>query len=331
MAHTFRHLFTPLRVGGLTLKNRIFSTGHAEAMAEDGKPGPRLRAYHEAKARGGAGLTIVGGSTSVHPSSPASAWNMIANHDDSVIPGYRSLADAVHRHGCRVMSQLTHMGRRSQSDVESWHVLLAPSQIPEKVHREVPHEIEPEQIAMLVRAFGDATRRCREGGLDGVELSFAHNHLVDQFWSPLFNQRMDEYGGSLENRLRFGFEVLREIRRQVGSDWVVGARISGDEMTAGGLTAADMAEIARRLATSGLVDFLSIIGGAAHTLPLQALAVPNMASPHGIFVPLAAAIKAAVATMPIFHAGRIVDPIHADQILADGSVDLVGMTRALIA
>jgi N,N-dimethylglycine/sarcosine dehydrogenase len=331
MAPEFRHLFTPLRVGGLTLKNRIFSTGHAEAMAEDGKPGPHLRAYHEAKARGGAGLTIVGGSTSVHPSSPASAWNMVANHDDSVIPGYRSLADAVHRHGCRVMSQLTHMGRRSQSDVEGWHVLLAPSQIPEKVHREVPHEIEPEQITMLVRAFGDATRRCREGGLDGVELSFAHNHLVDQFWSPLFNRRTDEYGGSLENRMRFGFEVLREIRRQVGSDWVVGARISGDEMTAGGLTAADMAEIARRLATSGLVDFLSIIGGAAHTLPLQALAVPNMASPHGIFVPLAAAIKAAVATMPIFHAGRIVDPIHAEQILADGSIDLVGMTRALIA
>ena len=229
----FRHLFTPFRVGGLTLKNRIFSSGHAEAMAEDGKPGPRLRAYHEAKARGGAGLTIIGGSTSVHPSSPASAWNMIANHDDSVIAGYRGVAEAVHRHDCRIMSQLTHMGRRSQSDVESWHVLLAPSQIPEKVHREVPHEIEPEQIAMLVRAFGDATRRCREGGLDGVELSFAHNHLVDQFWSPLFNQRTDEYGGSLENRMRFGFEVLREIRRQVGQDWVVGARISGDEMTAG--------------------------------------------------------------------------------------------------
>jgi mycofactocin system FadH/OYE family oxidoreductase 2 len=331
MPHAFRHLFTPLQVGGLVLKNRIFSTGHAEAMAEDGKPGPRLRAYHEAKARGGAALTIIGGSTSVHPSSPASAWNMIANHNDAVILGYRSLAEAVHRHGCRVMSQLTHMGRRSQSDVESWHVLLAPSQIPEKVHREVPHEIEPEQIAMLVRAFGDATRRCREGGLDGVELSFAHNHLVDQFWSPLFNRRTDEYGGSLENRMRFGLEVLREIRRQVGRDWVVGARISGDEMTAGGLTAADMAEIARRLAASGLVDFLSIIGGAAHTLPLQALAVPNMASPHGVFVPLAAAIKAAVPGMPVFHAGRIVDPVHADQILADGSIDLVGMTRALIA
>jgi mycofactocin system FadH/OYE family oxidoreductase 2 len=331
MPYEFRHLFTPLQVGGLVLKNRIFSTGHAEAMAEDGKPGPRLRAYHEAKARGGTALTIIGGSTSVHPSSPASAWNMIANHNDAVILGYRSLAEAVHRHGCRVMSQLTHMGRRSQSDVESWHVLLAPSQIPEKVHREVPHEIESEQIAMLVRAFGDATRRCREGGLDGVELSFAHNHLVDQFWSPLFNRRTDEYGGSLENRMRFGFEVLREIRRQVGRDWVVGARISGDEMTAGGLTGGDMAEIARRLAASGLVDFLSIIDGAAHTLPLQALAVPNMASPHGVFVPLAAAIKAAVPGMPVFHAGRIVDPVHADQILAAGSIDLVGMTRALIA
>ena len=331
MSHEFRYLFTPIRVGGLTLRNRIFSTGHAEAMAEDGKPGSRLRAYHEGKARGGCALTIIGGSSSVHPSSPASAWNMPANHDDSIIPFYRAMAEAIHRHGCLVFSQLTHMGRRAQSDNESWHVLLAPSQIPERVHREIPHELEPEQIAMLVRAFGDAVRRCREGGLDGVELSFAHNHLVDQFWSPIFNRRTDEYGGSLENRLRFGFEVLREIRRQVGKDYVVGARISGDEFTDGGLTAEDMAEIAHRLAAAGLVDFLSIIGGAAHTFALQAGAVPNMSLPNAVYVPLAAAIKAAVPEIPIFHATRIVDPVHADQILADGSVDVVGMTRALIA
>ena len=330
MAHEFRYLFTPIRVGSLTLKNRIFSTGHAEAMAEDGKPGPRLRAYHEGKARGGCALTIIGGSTSVHPSSPASAWNMPANHDDSILPAYRTMAEAIHRHGCLVFSQLTHMGRRAQSDNESWHVLLAPSQIPERVHREIPHELEPEQIAMLVRAFGDATRRCREGGLDGVELSFAHNHLVDQFWSPIFNQRTDEYGGSLPNRMRFGLEVIQEIRRQVGRDFVVGARISGDEFTDGGLTAEDMGEIARRLAASGL-DFLSIIGGAAHTFALQAGAVPNMSYPNAVYVSLAAAIKAAVPEIPIFHATRIVDPVHADQILADGSIDVVGMTRALIA
>src|SRR5262249_52032607 len=153
---------------------------------------------------------------------------------------------------------------------------------------------------------------CREGGLDGVELSFAHNHLVDQFWSPLFNRRTDEYGGSLENRLRFGFEVLGEVRRQVGRDWVVGARISGDELTAGGLSARDMAEIARLLAASGLVDFLSVVGGAAHTAAHQAAVVPNMAYRIGLYVPIAASIKGAVPGTVILHATRIVDPVHAD-------------------
>ena len=331
MPYEFRALFTPIRVGSVTLKNRIYSSGHAEAMAENGRPTERLRRYHEAKARGGCALTIFGGSSSVHPSSPAAAWKQIANHDDAVIPGYRALAEAVHRHDCLVFTQLTHLGRRAQSDPESAGVLLAPSQIPERVHREVPHELEPEQIAELVRAFGEAARRCRDGGLDGIELSMAHNHLIDQFWSPKFNERRDEYGGSLDNRMRFGFEVLAEIRRHVGRDFVVGARISGDELTPGGLTAQDMASIARRLAGSGLVDFLSIIGGGAHTYSLQAAAVPNMSFAPAVFVPLAAAIKEAAPGVAILHASRIVDPVQADGIVAAGQVDVVGMTRALIA
>ena len=331
MAAELRTLFSPIQVGSVTLKNRIYSSGHAEAMAEGGRPGDRLTRYHAAKARGGCALTIFGGSSSVHPSSPAAAWKQIANHDDSIIPAYRALADAVHAHECLVFTQLTHMGRRAQADGEEAAVLLAPSQIPERVHREVPHELEAEQIAELVRAFGEAARRCREAGLDGIELSMAHNHLIDQFWSPLFNQRLDEYGGSLENRMRFGFEVLRETRRFVGRDFVVGARISGDEFTRGGLTAADMAEIARRLAASGLVDFLSIIGGGAHTYELQAAAVPNMSYATGVFVPLAAAIKQAAPRLAIFHASRIVDPVHADRVVAAGEIDVVGMTRALIA
>jgi mycofactocin system FadH/OYE family oxidoreductase 2 len=331
MAPELRALFSPVQVGRLTLKNRIYSSGHAEAMAESGRPGDRLTRYHEAKARGGCALTIFGGSSSVHPSSPAAAWKQIANHDDSIIAAYRALADAVHAHGCLVFTQLTHMGRRAQADGEEADVLLAPSQIPERVHRDVPHELEAEQIAELVRAFGEAARRCREGGLDGIELSMAHNHLIDQFWSPLFNQRLDDYGGSLENRMRFGFEVLQETRRRVGRDFVVGVRISGDEFTRGGLSAADMAEIARRLATSGLVDFLSIIGGGAHTYELQAAAVPNMSYTTGVFLPLAAAIKQAVPGVPIFHASRIVDPVHADRTVAAGQIDVVGMTRALIA
>ena len=331
MAPELRALFASIGIGRLTLKNRIYSSGHAEAMAESGKPGGRLIRYHEAKARGGCALTIFGGSSSVHASSPAAAWKQIANHDDSIIPAYRALADAVHAHGCLVFTQLTHMGRRAQADGEEATVLLAPSQIPERVHREVPHELEAEQIAELVRAFGDAARRCRDGGLDGVEISMAHNHLIDQFWSPLFNERLDDYGGSLENRMRFGFEVLDEIKRRAGRDFVVGARISGDELTRGGLTAADMAEIASRLAASGLVDFLSIIGGGAHTYELQAAAVPNMSYTTGVYVPMAAAIKRAAPGMPILHASRIVDPVHADRLVAAGQIDVVGMTRALIA
>src|SRR2546421_3621580 len=168
MAHELRSLFTPIRIGRLTLKNRIYSSGHAEAMAESGRPTERLRRYHEAKARGGCALTIFGGSSSVHPSSPAAAWKQIANHDDSIVPAYRALADAVHRHDCLVFTQLTHLGRRAQSDPEAGHVLLAPSQIPERVHREVPHELEPEQIAALVRAFGQAARRRRPGHHHGI-------------------------------------------------------------------------------------------------------------------------------------------------------------------
>src|SRR6266571_942489 len=291
MAYEFTSLFTPIEVGGVTLKNRIYSSGHAEAMAEGGRPTERLRRYHESKARGGCALTIFGGSSSVHPSSPAAAWKQIANHDDSIIPAYRAIADAVHRHDCLVFTQLTHLGRRAQSDPEVSPVLLAPSQIPERVHREVPHELEPEQIAALVRAFGEAARRCRAGHLDGIEISMAHNHLIDQFWCPLFNQRTDEYGGSLENRMRFAFEVLAEIRREVGRDFVVGAR----------------------------------------TYALQAAAVPNMSFPTAVYVPLAAAIKKAAPSLPILHASRIVDPIQADQLAAAGQVDVVGMTRALIA
>src|SRR5438874_5973092 len=135
MPYEFRALFTPVQVGAVTLKNRIYSSGHAEAMAEGGRPTARLARYHEAKALGGCALTIFGGSSSVHPSSPAAAWKQIANHDDSIIPGYREIADAVHRHDCLVFTQLTHLGRRAQSDPEVSPVLLAPSQIPERVHR----------------------------------------------------------------------------------------------------------------------------------------------------------------------------------------------------
>ena len=326
----FKHLFTPITIGNVRLKNRIYSSGHIPAYAENGFPGQRYSDYHVEKAKGGVGLTIFGGSTSVTANSPATAWSILANRDDRIVPYYRKLAAAVHEHGGRIMTQLTHLGRRGASDAEQWLPLVAPSQVPEPYHREIPHTLEEHQIRAIIRAFGQAVRRCQAGGLDGVELSAAHNHLIDCFWSPQTNRRTDQWGGSLENRLRFSVEVLREIRTVVGPDYVVGLRITGDELRARGLTLDEMKEIAQRLAATGLVDFFSIIGGSAENWVNVAAAIPNMMFPPQPYVALAAAIKEVV-NLPILHAGKITDPVVAEQLLAAGCVDLVGMTRAIIA
>jgi mycofactocin system FadH/OYE family oxidoreductase 2 len=324
------HLFSPVTIGGVTLRNRIFSSGHVPGFAEGGYPTERYRLYHAEKAKGGVGLTIFGGSTSVSPNSPATEWSMIANRDDSIIPHYRALADAVHAHGAKIMTQLTHMGRRGRSDSERWLPLVAPSAIPEPYHREVPHEIEEEQIRQIIRDFGQAVRRCREGGLDGVELSMAHNHLIDQFWSPRLNHRTDAWGGSLENRMRFSLEVLAEIRRVVGREYCVGVRMSADEMLAGGMGPEEMQEIARRLAASGLLDFVNVLGGSADTYPTLAAVVPNMTFPPQPYVHLARAFKETV-DLAVLHAAKITDPRDAERLLAEGWLDVVGMTRAQIA
>src|SRR5262249_43736651 len=232
--------------------------------------------------------------------------------------------------GGRGMTRLREKGRRGRSDGERWRPLVAPSQLPEPYHREIPHEIEEPQIQSIIRAFGQAVRRCREGGLDGVEISAAHNHLIDQFWSPQFNRRTDRWGGSLENRMRVGVEVVEEIRRVVGRDYVVGMRISGDEFLEGGLGLPDLKEIAQRLAATGALDFFSIIGGSAENYVNLAAAVPNMMFPPQPYVYLAAAIKEVV-DLPILHAGKTVSPLDAEKVLAEGWVDVVGMTRAQIA
>src|SRR5581483_9142733 len=296
----------------------------------NGYPKERYQRYVAEKAKGGGGLVMFGGSTSVSENSPATEWSMIANRDDSIIPYYRQMAEAVHPHGAKIIPQLTHMGRRGQSDSEKWLPLVAPSPIREPYHHEVPHEIEEEQIRQIVQDFGQAVRRCKEGGLDGVELSAAHNHLLDQFWSPRLNLRTDSWGGSLENRMRFSLEVLSEIRRVVGRDYVVGIRISGDEYLEGGLGLEEMKEIAQRLAATGLLDLISIIGGSGENALNLAATVPNMMFPSQPFVYLAAAIKEVV-DLPILHAQKIVDPVAAEQVLAEGWADLIGMTRAQIA
>lgn len=330
MTEPFAPLFQPLRIKSLTLRNRIMSTAHAPGYGEGGRPGLRYQLYHEEKARGGIALTMFGGSSSVAPDSPAAPWNQISVADDGIIPHFQAFAERIHRHGAALMIQLTHMGRRTRWDTEHWLPTLSASSEREPAHRSIPKAMEREDMARIRRAFAEAVRRAREGGLDGVEISCAHGHLIDQFWSPSSNRRTDAYGGSLENRMRFGIEIFEEIRARNGSDYIVGMRMSGDELLREGLSPEECIAIAVRYAELGLVDFVNVIGGQARDHMAHAIVLPNMSFPVAPFLALASAMKRALA-IPVFHAQRITDVMTAARAVAEGHVDMVAMTRAHIA
>ncbi|MFQ5875184.1 MAG: FAD-dependent oxidoreductase [Dehalococcoidia bacterium] len=323
------YLFSPFQLRHLTLRNRIVSTAHATALADHGKPGPRLIAYQAEKAKGGCGLVMTFGSAAVHPSSPAVDWGGVEMFDDSVIPCLKETAAAVHKYGAKIISQITHRGRRGTTETY-WRPLLAPSPIPERTHRETPHEMAKEDIDMIVQAYGQAALRVKKGGYDGVEMLIGGGHLPEQFLSPFSNKRTDEYGGSLENRMRFVFELIDCVRNMVGDDFVVGIRVSGDEKLEGGLDQHAQMEIIKRLAATGKVDYLSVLAATTENLMSQTEAVPSMWYPTGLWVNYAAAVKREV-NLPVIAVGRITDPLQAEWVLAEGQADLVAMTRAIIA
>jgi 2,4-dienoyl-CoA reductase-like NADH-dependent reductase (Old Yellow Enzyme family) len=318
----------PFEIKGVRLKNRILSTAHAPSYVEDGRPGPRYRLYHEEKARGGLAMTMFGGSTTTAPDSP-SAFGQINAATDAIVPHFRELAATVRRHDCRIMCQITHMGRRTCDDVADWLPTVAPSPVRERQHRSFPKAMEGHDIARVVRAYADGARRCKEGGLDGCEV-IAWGHLVDQFLSPATNRRADAYGGSVENRCRFALEVFQAIRDSVGPDFVVGVRITGDENVPGGRDPDECARIAEILAGSGLLDFLNVVGGTLATDASVAHTIPSMGRRYGEFLGLAGRLRKATG-LPMFQAARIPDLATARWALEQGHVDMVGMTRAHIA
>jgi 2,4-dienoyl-CoA reductase-like NADH-dependent reductase (Old Yellow Enzyme family)/thioredoxin reductase len=327
----YEHLFSPLTLNQLVLRNRIVSTAHAEVYAgEGGLPGERYIRYYEEKAKGGLGLAICGGSSPVSLNSPQGWWKSVNLATDAVVEPLSRLAEAMHRHGARIMIQATHMGRRSAWHGEHWPHLVSPSGVREPVHRGNAKTIEIEEIQRIVRDFARAAERIRRAGMDGMEVSAAHQHLIDQFWSPRTNFRTDDYGGSLQNRLRFGIEALTAIREAVGADFCVGLRMCGDEFHEDGLDHEQLKEIAHAMAETGLVDYLSVVGSGADTHNTLANCMPPMALPPEPFVHLAAGIKSVV-RIPVMHAQSIRDANQAERILAAGLVDLVGMTRAQIA
>jgi 2,4-dienoyl-CoA reductase-like NADH-dependent reductase (Old Yellow Enzyme family)/thioredoxin reductase len=228
------------------------------------------------------------------------------------------------------MIQATHMGRRSAFHGEHWPHLMTPSGVREPVHRGNAKIIEVEEIRRIITDFAAAAKRVKDAGMDGIEISAAHQHLIDQFWSPRTNFRTDEWGGSLGNRLRFGVEVLQAVREAVGPDFVVGLRMCGDEFHEDGLDHEQLKEIAQAMAETGLIDYLGVIGSGADTHNTLANCMPPMALPPEPFVHLAAGIKSVV-KLPVMHAQSIRDAGQAERLLASGMIDLVGMTRAQIA
>ena len=322
-------LFQPLTIRNVTFKNRIMSTSHACGLEEGGMPKERYQRYHEEKARGGIGLTMFGGSSNVGPDSP-SVFQQLYVGDDEVIPYLQQFSERVHKHGAAIMCQITHLGRRGEPYAGHWLPTIGPSPIRETLHRSFPKEMDDDDIARVVAAYGQAARRCKEGGLDGVE-SLGNSHLIGQFLSPATNKRTDGYGGSLENRCRFGLMVFEEIQRQAGDDFLVGFRCAVDEAMAEGLSQDECIEIAHVFERSGFIDFFNGNYGRMDTLlGLAVDNMPGMASPIAPWLKSVGAFKREV-SLPVFHAARITDLATARYAISEGLLDMAAMTRAHIA
>jgi 2,4-dienoyl-CoA reductase-like NADH-dependent reductase (Old Yellow Enzyme family) len=321
-------LLTPFQLRHLTLRNRVMSTAHEPAYGEGGLPKDRYRLYHVEKARGGIALTMTAGSAIVSRDSPAAFGNLEAWRDE-IVPWMARLARDVRAEGAAVMIQLTHLGRRTGWNRGDWLPVLAPSPVREPAHRAFPKEAEDWDIARIVEDYALAAARMQAAGLDGIEIE-AYGHLMDQFWSPATNRRTDDWGGSLDNRLRFTWAVLDAIRAAVGPDFIVGLRMVADEDWAQGLTREEGVEIARRLAASGKVDFLNIIRGHIETDAALTRVIPVQGMRSAPHLDFAGEVRAA-AGIPVFHAARIPDVATARHAIATGRLDMVGMTRAHIA
>ena len=312
----------------LHLKNRVLSTSHEPAYSEDGFPKERYRLYHEEKAKGEIALTMFGGSALVAPDSPPVFGNLYAGNDE-IIPYFQKMADGVHKHGAALMCQITHLGRRSVSNTGDWLPIVAPSCVREPAHRGFPKIAETTDIRRIVKAYGAAARRCKQGGLDGVEIE-AYGHLLDSFWSPRTNLRTDHYGGSLENRTRFSLEIMEEIRKQVGNDYIVGIRMVFDEDLPDGLHLEEGLKIGEMLVNTGALDFINVIKGHVDTQEGLSHIIPNMGTVAAPQLEFTGAIKREF-DLPVFHAARINEVATARHALRENLLDMVGMTRAHMA
>lgn len=292
-------------------------------------PGEVYQAYHETKARGGLALTMFGGSAFVDRDSTWASGQLDMS-SDRILPYLETFSERIHAADAAIMMQVSHLGRRAETNSQFWLPALGPSPLRETLHRSFPREMDRQDIERVVRAYGAAARRAKQGGLDGIE-TMVGGHLIGQFLSPMTNRRGDEFGGSIENRCRFGLMVHEEIRRQVGDDFIVGMRFLVDEAAADGLGFDECVEIAHIFQHSGLIDFFNANYGRLDTMHrMLTECMPGMESPIAPWLETAGRFRAAVA-LPVFHAARITDLATARHAIRAGLLDMVAMTRAHIA
>lgn len=323
-------LLQPYQLKHLTLRNRIMTTSHEPAYGDDGMPKDRYRLYHLERAKAGVAMVMTAGSASVSRDSPPVFSNLLVWKDE-IVPWMKRLTDDCHEAGAAVMIQLSHLGRRTRWDKGDWLPVLAAGPSREPSHRAFPKVMEDWDIARVVQDYADAAERMKASGVDGLEFE-CYGHLMDQFISPLTNgMPPGPYdASSLDNRLRFAFEVLAAVRERVGPQMLLGLRYTADEDAPGGIPAEEGVEMARRFRDSGLVDFVNIIRGRIHTDPAMTDVIPIQGMRSAPHLDLAGRIRAEVG-LPTFHAARIPDVATARHAVASGQLDMVGMTRAHMA
>ena len=320
-----RYLWTPLALGPATARNRIVFSAHLTNYARDGKPTEQHAAYYAARAAGGTGLII----TEEHSTHPTD-WpyeKLIHGFHRDVIPGYRRITEAVHRHRVPIFAQINHNGGQASS-MYSRRAVWAPSPVADPLFREVPKAVSLAEIEEIVAGYATVAEHCAEGGFDGIELQCSHSSIVRGFLSPATNRRTDDYGGSLENRARLLVEIVAAVRRVIGNRLALGVRICGDELIEGGTTIDEAVRVAEIVEHTGQVDYINTSIGVATASLFMIEASMHVPPGYALFIP--SAIRKAV-DLPVVGVGRFKDPLQAERALADGHCDLVGVVRGQIA
>lgn len=336
MADNFKYLFTPLQIKSVEIPNRIYQSAHSHGYDDHienyGIPGEKELYYQVERAKGGAGLLILGEQV-VHPTSGDTGGlrETPCGYKEDVIPRYKMLADAVHAYGTKIFSQVSHVGVLASGDhQDDLQQVWVPSNIPGFPSFANAKEMENEDIEEVIKGFAKAACNAKDGGLDGVEIHGAHGYLAHQFLSPVANKRRDKYGGDLRGRMTFLLGVMESVREAVGDDFVVGVRINADDFMPGGINLDDAKEIARTLEGTNKVDYISVSAGTLWTARSASAITSSYMYPPGFLIPYAGAIKQVLKKTPLFCVGAINSPELAEKILTNGQADMIGMTRALI-